>query len=134
VLFNALEKYHSRPGFALLLGNILQYTKFKHESFKFPPGLVASLYLIRQQGQGHILDDWGINIGLHASKILPYFIELLENPEQLPELLTKTDMRPPPRSVCNCACVTITSFRREPQSRSVVTRRCLGINLGHGKA
>ena len=59
----------------------------KHQPF--PPGLVASLYLVRQQGEGHILDDLGLS-GIwashvetpEASKFLTYFIDLLENPER----------------------------------------------------
>ena len=89
LLCNALEKYHSRPGFALLLGTILQYAKFQHLSFIFPPGLVASLYLLREGGNWDILDDMGFSGSITNFGALPdtpqfftYFIELLENPER----------------------------------------------------
>jgi len=89
MLCNALEKYHSCSGFALLLGSILQYANFKHPSFYFPPGLVASLYLLRQEGDGDILDDMGFSGILSSFTALPgtppfftYFIELLKNPER----------------------------------------------------
>jgi len=87
-LCNALEKYHSRPGFTLLLGSILQYTE--HPSFiKISSGLAASLYLLRQEGNGDILDDMGFSgviptFGQPSGtpEFFPYFIELLENPER----------------------------------------------------
>ena len=85
MLCNTLEKYHSYPGFALLLGSILQYRNVKHQSI-FPPGMVALLYLVRQQGEGHILDDMGLS-GIYASNspvigaeaFFTYFIDLLRN-------------------------------------------------------
>ena len=88
-LCNALEKYHSRSGFTLLLGSVLQYTKFKHPPFDFPPGLVASLYLLQQEGDGDILDDIGFS-GIYSGfqgphdtrEFFAYFVELLENPER----------------------------------------------------
>jgi len=89
MLCNVLGKYHSSPGFTLLLGGILQYRNVKYPSFSFPPGMVATLYLIRQQGEGHILDDMGLSGiittdgGMHGTlEFLAYFIELLENPKQ----------------------------------------------------
>jgi len=90
MLFNALKKYHSCPGFALLLGSILNYKNLHHQPFGFPPGLVASLYLVHQQGQGHVLTDLSFS-GITGSNgeiprdsnFLTYFIELLEDPERL---------------------------------------------------
>ena len=87
MLCNALDKYQSCPGFALLLGSPLQYMTLKHQVITFPPGMVASLYLVRQQGEGHILDDTGL-AGIHTpnaqvygtDEFLTYLIELLENP------------------------------------------------------
>ena len=89
MLRNALEKYHSCPGFTLLLGSILQYRNIKQRLLLFPPGLVASLYLVRQQREGHILDDIGLS-GIctptlrvtGTEEFLAYFVELLENPER----------------------------------------------------
>ena len=89
LLCKTLEKHHSYPGFALLLGSILQYTNFKHPSLDFPPGLVASLYLLRQEGDGDILDDVGFSGvistfgGLTGTpEFLAYFMGWLENPER----------------------------------------------------
>ena len=88
MLCNSLEKYKSHPGFSLLLGSILQYSN--HTFLCFPPGMVASLCLIRQQGQEHILNDMGFS-GVIAPgtgelpgtpEFFTYFIELLENPER----------------------------------------------------
>ena len=90
MLCNALEKYQSCPGFTLLLGSVLQYTNFTHRFYHYPPGLVAFLCLVRQQGEGHILDDTGFS-GIAetyhggppgTTEFLNYFIELLENPER----------------------------------------------------
>ena len=87
MLCHALDKYHSCPGFALLLGSILQHMNFKHLAFDFPPGLVASLYLLRQEGNGDILDNVGFSRVISSSVELSgtpifftYFTELLENP------------------------------------------------------
>ena len=88
MLCNTLENHHSSPGFTLLLGNILQYTSLRQPSTFYPPGLVAFLYLVRQKGEGHILDDMGFS-GITAAygefgaeKFLTYFKLLLENPER----------------------------------------------------
>jgi len=89
MLCNTLEKHHSSPGFALLLGSILQYRNLEQPCVLFPPGLVASLNLVRQQGEGHILDDMGFSgitetygeIG-GTREFLTYFIDLLENRER----------------------------------------------------
>ena len=88
ILCNALETYHSSPGFAILLGSILGYRNLKHQS-AFPPGMIASLYLVRQQGEGHILDATGLS-GIRTSygqlsgaeTFLTYFIDLLRNPDR----------------------------------------------------
>jgi len=91
MLCTALEKYHSCPGFPLLLGSISQSVNLKYQSFNFPPGLVASLYLLRQEGYVDILDDTGFSgvqmviatsVGLSGTpEFFAYFTELLENPE-----------------------------------------------------
>ena len=89
MLCNVLEKYHCCPGFTLLLGSILHYTNFVHQSLTFPPGLVASLNLVRQEGEEHILDDTGFS-GINTpcaqipgtSTFLAYFIEFLVNPQR----------------------------------------------------
>ena len=90
MLCNTVKKYHPFPGFTLLLGSILQYRNVKQSSdVWFPPGLVASLYLFRQQGEGHLLDDVGFS-GISqpngqeggTGEFLAHFTELLENPER----------------------------------------------------
>jgi len=89
MICRALEKYHPCPGFTLLLGGLLEYTNFKYRSALFPPGMVASLYLARQQGEGYILDDMGLS-GIHTpntraygtDEFLTYFIGFLETPER----------------------------------------------------
>ena len=89
MLSKSVEKYHSWPGFTLLLGSILHYTNMKHPSFTFPPGFVASLYMVRQRGEGHILDNMGFSgilasnteVG-NTSKFLAYLIEFLGNPKR----------------------------------------------------
>ena len=89
MLFNALEEHHSSTGFTLLLGSILQYRNVIQPSDTFPPGLVASLYWVRQHGEGHILDDMGL-YGIYditgevegTTDFLTYFVQLLENPER----------------------------------------------------
>jgi len=81
-----MEKHYSSPGFTLLLGSIPQYPKFKTRSGFYTRGpLVAFLYLVRQQGEGYILDDIGFS-GLFDripddGGFLTYLSELLENPE-----------------------------------------------------
>ena len=95
---NILEKYHNFPGFALLLGSLLWYTNAGDQQTEtHMPGMMASSYLIRQRGEGHILDDtgfsalWGMQDwfllgGVYIShdatstlKFLNYLEELLEN-------------------------------------------------------
>ena len=89
MLCHVLDRYYSSPGFTLLLGSLLQHLNFKHPGFIFPPGMVAALYLVRQQGEWHIVDDMGLS-GIITTNdtiigtvdFLAYFIELLENPER----------------------------------------------------
>jgi len=89
MLCDSLEKYRPCPGYSLLLGSIVQYTNLRHHPLLVPPGMVATLYLDHQQGQGNILDDTGLS-GIYTPTIetsgtaefLAYFIELLENPER----------------------------------------------------
>ena len=59
MLCDVLEKYHSFPGFILLLGGLCQYIEAK-EQHMLGAGMVASLYLMCQLGNGHILDDTGL--------------------------------------------------------------------------
>ena len=92
MLRNTLAKYHSFPGFALLLAGLLRYMNAGGAESFFPE-IVASLYLGRQQGEGHIFDDTGLS-GLLESRpdarvcragtleFLTYFAELLENLER----------------------------------------------------
>jgi len=98
---NILEKYHNFPGFALLLGSLLWYTNAGDpQTGTHILGIKASSYLIRQQREGHILDDtgfsalWGMQyypvLGAistsHSTtstlKFLAYFKGILENPER----------------------------------------------------
>jgi len=89
MLCNTLEKHQFSPGFTLLLGSILYRNVKQSSDVLFPPGLVASLYLFRQQGEGYILDDVGFSgisepygqIG-NNKEFLTHFTELLENPER----------------------------------------------------
>jgi len=90
MLYNALEKYHSCPGFTLLVGSLLQYRHVNHHDqlLRYPLGLVASLYLVRQQGKENILDDMAFSAVQQpyylevsgTQHFLPYFKKLLESP------------------------------------------------------
>ena len=93
MLCNVLEKYHDLPGFALLLGTLLQYLNKDKSYFWIPLGISAFLYLVRQQ-QGPILDDIGffgiwqrtshsLYIQRGMDEFCAYFAELLENPDRL---------------------------------------------------
>ena len=89
ILCNVLEKYCSFPGFNLLLGSLLHFAMNIKRRPIFPSGMLASVYLIRQRGGGHILDDIGFScicgiaiIMQSTPKFLIYFAQLLENPEQ----------------------------------------------------
>jgi hypothetical protein len=59
MLCNVLKKYYSFPGFTLLLGGFCQYMGAK-QPYTLGIGIVASSYLIWQQGEGHILDNTGL--------------------------------------------------------------------------
>ena len=93
VLCDVLEKYQSFPGFALLLGSLLWYTssyKLQDSTMLiFPSGMVAFFYMVRQKGEGHILDDIGLSRYISTGsceigtlEFLPYLSELLENTER----------------------------------------------------
>ena len=89
ILCNVLEKYHSFPGFALVLGGLLQSIMNIKERYAYPPGMIAYLHLVRRRGEGHILDDIGfsgilaINRAIAGTRtFLTYFAEFLENPER----------------------------------------------------
>ena len=91
ILWTVLEKYHSFPGFTLLLGSLLHFIINTKQRDTYPPGMVADLYLVRRRGEGHILDDLGffglITVHWHVfiagtPVFLTYFTELLENPER----------------------------------------------------
>jgi hypothetical protein len=93
MLCNVLEKNHSFPGVTLLLGGIFQYASTK-QPYALLPRIVASSYLIRQWGEGHILDDTGLfgTNGLISqtqyaylpgtSGFFSYLTELLESPKR----------------------------------------------------
>ena len=94
MLCNVLEKYHSFPGFTLRLGSICQYMSAK-KLYTLLIGILASSYLIRQRGEGHILDDTGLFganriIFQHrdvyllsgAREFFSYLTGFLENPER----------------------------------------------------
>jgi len=98
---NILEKYHNFPGFALLLGSFLWYTKARYPVIEtHRHGIEASFYFICKRGEGHILVDmrfsalWGMqpypligNISfqpgpINTLKFLTFLEELLENSER----------------------------------------------------
>ena len=92
MLCNALGKYHHFPGFALLLGTLIQYPNKHRLNLWITPEISAFLYLVRQQ-QGAILDDvsffgiWQITSGKFGcqygmDEFCAYFAELLENPDR----------------------------------------------------
>jgi hypothetical protein len=88
ILSNVLEKYHTFPGFTLLLGGLLQFIINIKPQDTYPPGMVAYLCLVRRQGEGYILDDIGFR-GINGSRatlgtpeFLTYLTQLLENPER----------------------------------------------------
>ena len=89
ILCDVLEKYHSFPGFALLLGSLLHPIFNTKQLPTFPPGMVASLYLVRHRGERYILDDIGFSgiSGINSfvpgtPEFLIYLTQLLENPER----------------------------------------------------
>ena len=59
MLCDVLEKYHSFPGFTLLLGSLCQYVSAK-QCYTLAAGIVVSSYLIQQQREGHILGTRGL--------------------------------------------------------------------------
>jgi hypothetical protein len=89
ILCNVLEKYHYFPGFTLLLGGLFTDVKIQQP---LPPGMVAYFYLVRQRGEGYLLDDIGLSdIGAGPGvygyvsgtpEFLTYLIQLLENHER----------------------------------------------------
>jgi len=88
ILCNILEKYHSFPGFALLLGSLFPSIE-DIKKLTFPPGMVTYLYLVRQQGEGYLLDDIKfsgiVQVGgcvNGTQEFLVYLTQLLENPER----------------------------------------------------
>ena len=125
---NVLEKYHSFPGFTLVLGSLFQFQSTE-KPYTFLHGITTSLYLTQQWEEGHILDDtrlFGANRILSDTqaiyapgtrKLFSYFTELLESPERSgTHILISSSMRWLPRSACNCTCVAIAIFPRGPQS------------------
>jgi len=89
ILSNVLKKYYFFPGFTLLLGSLLQSVSNTKRRAIFPPGMVASLYLVRRRGEGYILDDIGLS-GIDGNDsfsgntpgFLTYLTQLLEHPER----------------------------------------------------
>jgi hypothetical protein len=94
MLCNVLDKYHSFPGFTLLLGSLCQYVGAE-QPYTLGAGIVASSYLIQQQGEGHILDNTGlfgayaitsshedINLLNGTEEFFRYLTEFLKSPEQ----------------------------------------------------
>ena len=94
MLCNILEKYHSFPGFTLLLGSLCQYVSAK-QPYRLGARIVASSYLTRQRGEGRILDDTGLFgaytiISQHqdiyllpgAQELFSYLTRFLENPDR----------------------------------------------------
>jgi hypothetical protein len=93
MLCNVLEKYYSFPGFTLLLRGFCQYIGAK-QPYTLGAGILASSYLIRWQGEGHILDDTGllgafaidfnvkeISFLYGAKEFFSYLTGFLKNPE-----------------------------------------------------
>ena len=85
ILCDVLKKYHSFPGFTLLLGSLKNITLHSP-----PSGMVAYLNLVRRRGEGYLLDDMGFSgidteVGMFVTgtpEFLTYLIQLLENPER----------------------------------------------------
>jgi hypothetical protein len=86
ILCNVLEKYHSFPGFTLLLGSLLPSIK-DIKQLTFLPGKVAYLNLIHRRGE-YLLDDIRSSVAeVHLfvngiPEFLTYLTQLLENPER----------------------------------------------------
>jgi len=88
IICNVLEKYHSFPGFTLLLGSLFPSIE-DIKQLNFPPGMVTYLYLVRQRGEGYLLNDIGFSgiidvqgCGSGTEEFLTYLTQLLENPER----------------------------------------------------
>jgi len=93
MLCNVLGTYHSVPGFALLLGRVLRFTN-EEQSQTLLPEMVASWYLVRQWGDGHILEVIGCGGTLEIlsdsnptllnlyPRFFTYLAEFLENPRR----------------------------------------------------
>ena len=89
ILCDVLEKYHSFPGFTLLLGGLLEFTMNIKQRHTYPPAMEAYLRLVRGRGEGYILDDMGLReiVAIYGSKLgvsefITYLTQLLENPER----------------------------------------------------
>ena len=89
ILCNILGKYHSFPGFALLLGSVLQSMNINQQGSWFSSGMVAYLNLVRRRGEGYLLDDIGFSGILSprecktgTQEFLTYLTQLLEKPER----------------------------------------------------
>ena len=140
ILCDVLEKYYSFPGVTLLLGSFLHRIITIKQTPLFPPGMVASLYLLRQRGEGHILDAIGLSgiVGINSfsnrtAEFLTYLSQLLENPERAGTcIFDQQRYTAPPKSACSYTCVAIPIFRREPRSLAVGIGNCVGINLQRG--
>ena len=98
MLCDVLEKYHSFPGFILLLGGLCQYMEAK-EQYTLGAGMVASLYLIWQSGNGHILDDTGL-CGAHEISFDSEDIYLLPYADEFFNYLTKFLKNPKRSGTC----------------------------------
>jgi hypothetical protein len=94
ILCDALEKYHSFPGFTLLLGSLCQYVSTK-QPHTLVSGIVVSSYLIQQRGEGRTLDYRGsfganrtisrngaIYLLLNTPEFFSYLTKFLESPER----------------------------------------------------
>ena len=87
ILCDVLEKYYYFSGFTLLVGSLLWYTKADQTHANYYR-IVASFFVVRQEGHGHILDEIGFSgyLGIDGFTadiwgFFTYFTELLENPE-----------------------------------------------------
>jgi len=94
MLCDVLEKYHSFPGFTLLLGSLCQYVSIK-QPHTLVAGIVVSSYLIQQQGEGRTLDNrrlfgdnriisrnGAIYLLLNTPQFFSYLTKFLESPER----------------------------------------------------
>ena len=81
MLCGILPKNYSSPGFSLRLGSFLQFRNAR-KPFPLLDRILASSYLVRQPGEGHILDAIYSRHGFTSfiPEFFTYFAELLENP------------------------------------------------------